>query len=72
MYLDDEGKIKGLPYNFKLGMIDFAVGTVVFFGNDGGEEEQNLNDLQIDFLKSALSVGYVPFIRSCGNSIAII
>ena len=42
MYLDEEGKLKGLPYNFRLGIFDIAVGDVVFFGNDGGEEEQEL------------------------------
>ena len=72
MYLDDEGKLKGLPYNFELGGCDFVVGDVVFFANDGGEEEQSLSDLQIDFLLNALKVGYVPLIRVRGNTVAII
>ncbi len=72
MYCDDEGKMKGLPYNFTLGALDFAVGNVVFFSNDGGEEEQSLSNQQIDFLQSALAVSYVPIVRVCKNTVIII
>ena len=64
MYLDEEGKLKGLPYNFRLGIFDIAVGDVVFFGNDGGEEEQSLTDKQIEFLRGCLALNCVP-ILSC-------
>ncbi len=63
MYDDDEGKLKGLPYNFQLGLYDFVVGSVVFFRNDYGEEEQGLTDVQIAFLKQSLAKGYVPILR---------
>lgn len=64
MYLDEEGNLKGLPYNFRLGIFDIAVGDVVFFGNDGGEEEQSLTDKQIEFLRGCLALNCVP-ILSC-------
>ena len=63
VYDDDEGKLKGLPYNFNLGLYDFAVGSIVFFRNDYGEEEQSLTDKDIEFLKERLAYGYVPISR---------
>ena len=74
MYCDDEGKLehKQLPFNFTLGERDFAVGDVVFFANDGGEEEQSLSDMQVDFLLNALKAGHVPLIRVRGNVVTII
>ena len=65
MYCDDEGKLehKQLPYNFSLGIWDFVVGDVVFFGNDGGEAEQSLTDDQIEYLQYMLHYNHVAILR---------
>ena len=69
MYCDDEGKLehKQLPFNFALGGVlsgvDFVVGDVVFFGNDGGEEEQSLTDDQIEYLQYMLQYNHVAILR---------
>ena len=69
MYCDDEGKLehKQLPLNFTLGGflsgVDFAVGDVVFFGNDGSENELSLTDDQIEYLLYCLHFNHVMRLR---------
>ena len=48
MLCDEEGKIKGLDYNFTLGPDDI-VGNVLFV-SAVGEEFRELDERQIDFL----------------------
>ena len=49
LVLNEEGKLKDLPFNFSLGM-DVILGDVVFVGQDG-EDMASLSDEQLDLLR---------------------
>lgn len=48
---NEDGKMQGLPPNFKLGY-DTVVGTAVFVSFDGKEDFTDLNDMQVEYLMS--------------------
>ena len=47
MICDEEGKLKGKPYNFDLG-VDKIVGDVIFTKDDGNEDFTDLNEKDIE------------------------
>jgi hypothetical protein len=63
MYIDDVGKLKDLPFNFRLGTSDYVVGNAVFFSNDGGEDEQSLTDNQIEYLTLCFGRDFLPCLK---------
>ncbi len=63
MYIDDEGKLKDLPFNFRLGTSDYVVGNAVFFGNDGGEDEQSFTDNKIEYLTLCFGRDFLPCLK---------
>lgn len=49
MICDEEGKLKGKPYNFDLGN-DIIVGDVFFTKGDGGEDFTDLNENDVEMI----------------------
>lgn len=47
MLMNEEGKLKDLPFNFRF-YGDDILGTVIFVGEDGGEEFKDLSEEQRD------------------------